>query len=61
MAAEQSAPKVGKVRRRGNELHIRYSDGSRDVIRQAVKGRYQSTKAFRVDSDGTVSAEDVNR
>lgn len=57
MAAEQNEPRKGKVRRRGNELHIRYSDGGREVIRNALAGRFQSTVTYRVDSDGTVSAE----
>ncbi|MFI7073503.1 hypothetical protein [Micromonospora sediminicola] len=58
MAAEQNEPRKGKIRRRGNELHIRYSDGGREVIRNALAGRYKSTVTYRVDADGAVVAED---
>ncbi len=58
MAAEGNVPRKGKVRRRGNELHIRYSDGGREVIRNALTGRFQSTVTYRVDADGAVVAED---
>ncbi|MEU8334742.1 hypothetical protein [Micromonospora tulbaghiae] len=58
MTAEGNEPRKGRVRRRNNELHIRYSDGGREVIRNALAGRFQSTVTYRVDADGAVVAGD---